>query len=87
MADQSFIALDVAREDPEEIKSYLREYPRLATVTLNDQSTWKTYDQPIITPAYYLIDPRGVIRFSGYGATPEQFKIIERLVGQIRKEM
>jgi thiol-disulfide isomerase/thioredoxin len=87
MAGKDFIALDVAREESvEEISSNLREYPRHATVTLSDKSAWQTYDRQIITPAYYLIDPRGMIRFSGYGASSEQLKVIERLVAQIRQE-
>jgi thiol-disulfide isomerase/thioredoxin len=83
---KDFVALDIAREeDPVEIKSYLRAHPRDATVVVNDKATWQTYDGPVITPAFYLIDTRGVIRLAGYGASPEQLKVIERLIEQIRK--
>ncbi len=86
LAGKDFIALDVAREESaERINTNLREYPRLARVTLNDQSAWQTFNRQIITPAFYLIDTRGVIRFSGYGGSAEQLKVIERLVTQIRK--
>jgi thiol-disulfide isomerase/thioredoxin len=86
LADKDFIVLDVAREaSAGEINSNLRESPREATVTLNDQSAWQTFDRQTTTPAYYLIDTRGVIRFSGYGGSSEQLKVIERLVEQIRK--
>lgn len=85
LAGKDFVALDVAREESAgEINSNLREYPRLTTVTLNDQSAWQTYDRQIITPTYYVIDTRGVIRFSGYGGSSEQLKVIERLIEQIR---
>lgn len=85
---KDFIALDVAREESaDEINSNLRDYPRVATVTLRDQTAWQTYDRQTITPTYYLIDPRGIIRFSGNGASSEQLQVIERLVEQIRKEM
>ena len=85
---KDFIALDVTREESaEEISKNLRENPREATVTLFDKSAWQTYNRQIITPTFYLIDHRGIIRFSGYGASSEQLKVIERLVAQIRKEM
>jgi len=54
---------------------------------LFDQSAWQTYNRQIITPTFYLIDNRGKIRFSGYGASSEQLKVIERLIEEIRKEM
>jgi hypothetical protein len=47
----------------------------------------KSDNRQVITPTFYLIDHRGIIRFSGSGASPEQLKVIERLVEQIRKEM
>jgi thiol-disulfide isomerase/thioredoxin len=85
-AGKDFVALAVAKEeDAEEIKKHLQDEPRNATVVLNDKVTWQTYDSEGITPTYYLIDTRGVIRLSGYGASPEQLKVIEKLVEQIRK--
>jgi hypothetical protein len=65
----------------------LREQPRNATVVVNDKVTWQTYNGQGITPTYYLIDTRGVIRLSGYGASPEQLKVIERVVEQMRRGM
>lgn len=87
-AGRDFIALDIPKEESaEEIRSNLRESPREAIVTLFDQSAWQTYNRPIITPTFYLIDNRGIIRFAGQGASSEQLKVIERLIEQIRKEM
>jgi protein-disulfide isomerase len=85
-AGEDFVALAVAKEDDaEEIKKHLREQPRNATVVVNDKAAWQTYNSQGITPTYYLIDTRGVIRLSGYGASVEQLRAIERLVEQIRK--
>jgi len=87
-AGEDFVALAVAREDDaEEIKKHLREEPRNATVVVNDKAAWQTYNSQGITPTYYLIDTRGVIRLSGYGASVEQLRAIEKLVEQIRKGM
>jgi thiol-disulfide isomerase/thioredoxin len=88
VAGKDFVALDVTKEESAgEISSNLRENPREAIVTLFDKSAWQTYNRQIITPTFYLIDHRGIIRFSGNGASSEQLKVIERLVAQIRKEM
>lgn len=88
VAGKDFIALDVTKEESaEEISSNLRENPREAKVTLFDKSAWQTYNRQVITPTFYLIDHRGIIRFSGYGASSDQLQVIERLVEQIRKEM
>jgi thiol-disulfide isomerase/thioredoxin len=82
---KDFVALDVTREeDAGEITKHLQSEPRSATVVINDKATWQTYNRESITPTYYLIDKDGVIRMSGYGASPEQLKAIERLVEQIR---
>jgi peroxiredoxin len=86
-AGKDFVVLDVAREDDaEEIRKHLKDEPRNATVVVNDKATWQTYNSEGITPTYYLIDTRGIIRMSGYGAAAAQLKIIEKLVEQIRKE-
>ena len=83
-AGEDFVALAVAREeDADEIKRHVRDEPRNAIV-VHDKATWQTYDGPSITPTYYLIDTRGVIRLSGYGASSEQLKAIEKVVEQIR---
>jgi len=88
VAGKDFIALDVTKEESaEEISSNLRENPREAKVTLFDKSAWQTYNRQVITPTFYLIDHRGIIRFSGAGASSDQLKVVERLVEQIRKEM
>jgi thiol-disulfide isomerase/thioredoxin len=85
-AGSDFVALAVSREeDSEEITKDLRENPRNAVVVVNDKATWQTYDSQGITPTYYLIDTRGVIRLSGYGASSDQLKVIERLVELIRR--
>ena len=88
MAGADFVALAVAREEgADEIKRNLQEEPRYASVVVNDKATWQTYNSEGITPAYYLIDSRGVIRLSAYGASSEQLKVIEKLVKQIRLGM
>lgn len=85
-AGKDFVALAVAKEeDAEEIKRHLKDEPRNATVVLKDKVTWQTYNSESITPTYYLIDPQGVVRLSGHGASPEQLKVIEKLVEEIRK--
>ena len=87
-AGRDFVALDVTKEESAvEISNSLGENPRAAVVTLFDKSAWQTYNRPVITPTFYLIDHRGIIRFSGNGASSEQLKVIERLVAQIRNEM
>jgi hypothetical protein len=68
------------------IKKHLREEPRNATVVVKDKATWQTYNSQGITPTYYLIDTRGVIRLSGYGASSELLKVIEKFIEQIRRE-
>src|SRR6186997_1804804 len=66
VAGKDFVALDVSREDSAgEIRNNLRESPREAIVTLFDKTAWQTYNRQIITPTFYLIDHRGIIRFSG----------------------
>jgi peroxiredoxin len=88
IAGADFVALAVAREEgADEIKRNLQEEPRYASVVVNDKATWQTYNSEGITPAYYLIDSRGVIRLSAYGASSEQLKVIEKLVKQIRLGM
>jgi thiol-disulfide isomerase/thioredoxin len=88
VAGKDLVALDVTREESvEEINSNLRENPREATVTLFEKSAWETYNRQTITPTFYLIDHRGIIRFSGHGAASDQLKVIERMIEQIRKEM
>jgi thiol-disulfide isomerase/thioredoxin len=83
---KDFVALDVAREDDAgEITKHLQGEPRNATVVVNDKTAWQRYNSESITPTYYLIDKEGIIRLSGYGASPEQLKVIDRLVEQIRK--
>jgi peroxiredoxin len=88
VSGEDFVALAVAREEgADEIKRHLQEEPRNATVVVNDKATWQTYNSEVITPAYYLIDTHGVIRLSGYGASSEQLKVIEKMVQQIRLGM
>jgi thiol-disulfide isomerase/thioredoxin len=88
VAGKDFIALDVTKEESAaEISNNLRENPREAKVTLFDKSAWQTYNRQIITPTFYLIDHRGIIRFAGNGAASDQLKVVERIVEQIRKEM
>jgi hypothetical protein len=71
--------------DCTEIKSYLKDHPRNATIAVNDKATWQTYNGPGITPTFYVIDTQGVIRLAAYGASPEQLKVVERIIAQLRK--
>jgi thiol-disulfide isomerase/thioredoxin len=85
-AAEDFVALAVAREeDLQEIREHLRKEPRNAIVVANDPFTWQTYNSRGITPTYYLIDPRGLIRLSGYGASSAQLGVVEKLIEDIRK--
>jgi peroxiredoxin len=80
-----FVALAIAREGSrEEIETHLKENPRNACVVPNEKSAWQSYNSQGITPTFYLIDRKGVVRFSGYGASTEQIRIIERLIDESR---
>jgi thiol-disulfide isomerase/thioredoxin len=82
---KDFLALAIAREENrEEIETHLKQHPRNARVVPNEKSTWQTYDNQGITPTFYLIDKEGVVRFSGYGGSPEQIRIIERMIDGLR---
>jgi hypothetical protein len=86
-AGKDFVALAIAREENrEEVEAYLKEHPRNAHVVLNEKSTWQSYNNKGITPTFYLIDQGGVVRFSGYGASPEQMQIIDRLIEGLRSK-
>jgi hypothetical protein len=80
------VALDIAREeDANSIKSNVKEFPRNARVTVRDQAAWETFDRQVITPTFYLIDQRGVVRLSAAGASLDQLKVIDRMVENIRR--
>jgi thiol-disulfide isomerase/thioredoxin len=86
-AGKDFVALAIVREEKrEEVEAYLKQHPRNANVVLNEKSTWQIYDNQGITPTFYLIDQEGVVRFSGYGASPEQMRIIDRLIEGLRSK-
>jgi thiol-disulfide isomerase/thioredoxin len=86
-AGKDFVALAIAREAKrEEVEAYLNQHPRNANVVLNEKSTWQSYNSPGITPTFYLIDQEGVVRFSGSGASPEQLRIIDRLIEGLRNK-
>ena len=85
-AGSDFLALDIAREDDANIiKANVKEFPRSAVVTVRDQAAWETFDRPVITPTFYLIDQRGVIRLSASGASLDQLKVIDRMIGDLRR--
>jgi peroxiredoxin len=82
---KDFVALAIAREENrEELEAHLKQHPRNANVVSNEKSTWQTYDNQGITPKFYLIDKEGIVRFSGYGVSTEQIKIIDRLIDGLR---
>jgi thiol-disulfide isomerase/thioredoxin len=85
-AGEDLVALDIAREeDANSIKSNVKEFPRNARVTVRDQAAWETFDRQVITPTFYLIDQRGVVRLSAAGASLDQLKVIDRMVENIRR--
>jgi len=62
--------LAVAREtDRVEIESFLAAHPMSATVALYDSAAWTTYNPIGVTPLFFVVDKKGVIRFRGAGAS------------------
>jgi thiol-disulfide isomerase/thioredoxin len=65
-----FTWLAVAREtDRSEIKRFLAAHPMNATVALYDSAAWTTYNPIGVTPLFFVVDKKGVIRFRGAGAS------------------
>jgi cytochrome oxidase Cu insertion factor (SCO1/SenC/PrrC family) len=86
-AGKDFVALAIAREGNRgEIETHLKQHPRNAIVAANEKSTWQTYNDQGVTPAFYLIDQQGVVRFSGFGSSPEQIRILDRLIEGLRSK-
>jgi thiol-disulfide isomerase/thioredoxin len=86
-AGEDFVALAIAREESrEEVEAYVKQHPRNANVVLNERATWQSYNSQGTTPTFYLIDQEGVVRFLGYGASPEQLRIIDRLIEELRSK-
>ncbi|MEW6127965.1 MAG: TlpA disulfide reductase family protein [Acidobacteriota bacterium] len=85
--NEDFVAIAVAREnDIAEVNKYLAQNPREAKVALSNEEIWQTYNRPTITPTYYLLDKKGVIRLSGYGAYTDLIKIIDKKIEEIRSQ-
>jgi thiol-disulfide isomerase/thioredoxin len=62
--------LAVAREtDRAEIERFLTAHPMNATVALYDSAAWTTYNPIGVTPLFFVVDKKGVIRFRGVGAS------------------
>ena len=86
-AGKEFVAIAVAREsNAAEVTKHLAKNQREAKVALNSGDVWQTYNRQIITPTYYLIDKKGVIRLSGYGAYPNIIKVIDKKIEEIRSD-
>jgi peroxiredoxin len=84
---KDLVALAIAKEENrEELEAHLKQHPRDARVVPNEKATWQSYDKPSITPTFYLIDREGFVRFSGKGASPEQIRIIEKLIDGLRSQ-
>lgn len=66
----TFTWLAVAREsDRVEIEHFLAAHPMSATVALYDSAAWTTYNAIGVTPLFFVVDKKGVIRFRGAGAS------------------
>jgi thiol-disulfide isomerase/thioredoxin len=66
----AFTWLAVAREtDRAEIERFLAAHPMSATVALYDSAAWTTYNPIGVTPLFFVVDKKGVIRFRGAGAS------------------
>jgi thiol-disulfide isomerase/thioredoxin len=66
----TFTWLAVAREtDRVEIERFLAAHPMSATVALYDSAAWTTYNPTGVTPLFFVVDKKGVIRFRGAGAS------------------
>jgi thiol-disulfide isomerase/thioredoxin len=66
----AFTWLAVAREtDRVEIERFLAAHPMSATIALYDSAAWTTYNPIGVTPLFFVVDKKGVIRFRGAGAS------------------
>jgi thiol-disulfide isomerase/thioredoxin len=66
----TFTWLAIALEkDQAEIERFLAAHPMNATVALYDSAAWTTYNPTGVTPLFFVVDKRGVIRFRGAGAS------------------
>lgn len=66
----AFTWLAVAREnDRVEIERFLAAHPMSATIALYDSAAWTTYNPTGVTPLFFVVDKKGVIRFRGAGAS------------------
>jgi thiol-disulfide isomerase/thioredoxin len=66
----AFTWLAVAHEtDRVEIERFLTAHPMSATVALYDSAAWTTYNPTGVTPLFFVVDKKGVIRFRGAGAS------------------
>jgi thiol-disulfide isomerase/thioredoxin len=62
--------LAIAHEtDRVEIERFLAVHPMNATVALYDSAAWTTYNPTGVTPLFFVVDKKGVIRFRGAGAS------------------
>jgi thiol-disulfide isomerase/thioredoxin len=62
--------LAIAHEtDRVEIERFLAAHPMNATVALYDSAAWTTYNPTGVTPLFFVVDKKGVIRFRGAGAS------------------
>ena len=62
--------LAIAHEtDRAEIERFLAAHPMNATVALYDSAAWTTYNPTGVTPLFFVVDKKGVIRFRGAGAS------------------
>jgi thiol-disulfide isomerase/thioredoxin len=75
-----FTWLAVAREtDRAEIERFLAAHPMSATVALYDSAAWTTYNPIGVTPLFFVVDKKGVIRFRGAGASA-----IDAVAGKVK---
>lgn len=51
------------------IERHLTKLPLRATVTMRDSAAWATYNPREATPAFVVVDERGVVRFRAEGAS------------------
>ncbi len=66
----TFTWLAVAREtDRVEIERFLAAHPMSATIALYDSAAWTTYNPIGVTPLFFVVDKKGVIRFRAAGAS------------------
>ncbi len=86
MADDSGSALALVacclESDTSQIRSFLKDQPYDGTIVPYDSVLWQQFNHRLSTPAFCLLDQKGIIRFAGSGASmfPIAQKVAEGLL-------